>query len=287
MPNTPNYQGYSIPTYDNIMSNLSEGQNLLGSYTSGEGAANFFGFGDEYNKYFNPVNMEGIQEGLSQIPELQKFLHGQARSSYSQNRDSLLGQVGKTNLAGTGSFQGQQDQINTDFSNKMFSADKQVQSLVQQYQNQLNTEVGDLYGTAKALLAGGAESDGGFGTPGFGDPNYSQGDTRGPITGYSTYGVPIYGEDPQQSGPGGGGGSGGGGYSDRRIKENIHLVDKSPSGIKIYEFEYKDKARYGDGKYRGVIAQEVPEASYTDSEGVLYVDYDKIDVNFERIERGV
>ena len=53
------------------------------------------------------------------------------------------------------------------------------------------------------------------------------------------------------------------------------------NGINIYEFEYKDK-KYGEGRYRGVIAQEVPWASVQTKE-YLGVDYSKIDVNFERI----
>lgn len=70
--------------------------------------------------------------------------------------------------------------------------------------------------------------------------------------------------------------------SDYHLKENIKLVNVSDSGVNVYEFEYKDKT-YGDGRYRGVIAQEVPWASHNDSNGYLLVDYSKIDVNFERV----
>ena len=72
------------------------------------------------------------------------------------------------------------------------------------------------------------------------------------------------------------------GASDIELKENIELVGKSPSGINIYEFNYKDEA-YGEGRYVGVIAQEVPEASVEMSNGYLAVDYSKIDVNFIRV----
>ena len=48
--------------------------------------------------------------------------------------------------------------------------------------------------------------------------------------------------------------------SDKNSKKNIKHVGKSKNGINIYEFEYKDK-KYGEGRYRGVIAQEVPWAS--------------------------
>jgi hypothetical protein len=72
------------------------------------------------------------------------------------------------------------------------------------------------------------------------------------------------------------------GASDIELKENIELVGKSPSGINIYEFNYKDEA-YGEGRYVGVIAQEVPEASVEMSNGYLAVDYSKIDVDFIRV----
>ena len=69
--------------------------------------------------------------------------------------------------------------------------------------------------------------------------------------------------------------------SDKNSKKNIKHVGKSKNGINIYEFEYKDK-KYGEGRYRGVMAQEVPKAS-VQTKKYLGVDYSKIDVNFERI----
>ena len=70
--------------------------------------------------------------------------------------------------------------------------------------------------------------------------------------------------------------------SDRLLKENIELVGKSNLGINIYEFDYIDKS-YGDGRYRGVMAQEVPWASIKDDSGYYMVDYSKVDVPFEKI----
>ena len=70
--------------------------------------------------------------------------------------------------------------------------------------------------------------------------------------------------------------------SDIRLKENIKLVGESPKGINIYEFNYKDKS-FGEGRYRGVMAQEVPNASTKGYDGYLRVDYSKLDVDFERI----
>lgn len=73
--------------------------------------------------------------------------------------------------------------------------------------------------------------------------------------------------------------------SDVNLKENIDLVGLSDSGINIYTFEYKDK-KYGEGVYRGVMAQEVPWASFEANNGYLVVDYSKVDVDFEQVYNG-
>jgi len=67
--------------------------------------------------------------------------------------------------------------------------------------------------------------------------------------------------------------------SDARLKENVELVGKSPSNVNIYSFKYKGK----DGKYEGVMAQEVPWASIVGDDGYLMVDYSKLDVEFRRL----
>jgi len=74
-------------------------------------------------------------------------------------------------------------------------------------------------------------------------------------------------------------------WSDVRLKENIELVGKSPSGINIYEFDYKNKS-YGEGRYRGAMAQEVTKASIKGKNGYLAVDYSKLDINFRRVDNG-
>ena len=56
-------------------------------------------------------------------------------------------------------------------------------------------------------------------------------------------------------------------------------VGKSPSGINIYEFNYKGL----EGTYRGVLADEVPWASSTHKNGFKMVDYNKVDVDFEKL----
>jgi len=68
-------------------------------------------------------------------------------------------------------------------------------------------------------------------------------------------------------------------FSDIRLKEDIKLVGQSSSGINIYNFKYK-----GDDKvYQGVMAHQVPEASYVHDNGYLVVDYSKIDVEFKQL----
>ena len=67
--------------------------------------------------------------------------------------------------------------------------------------------------------------------------------------------------------------------SDRRAKENIKKVGVSPKGVNIYEFTYKNN----DDVYRGVMADEVPWAVSEAPNGWKMVDYNKVDVQFERV----
>ena len=67
--------------------------------------------------------------------------------------------------------------------------------------------------------------------------------------------------------------------SDIRLKDDIKLVGKSPSGINIYNFKYKGD----DKKYQGVMAHQVPHASIVNDEGYLMVDYNKLDVEFKEV----
>jgi len=67
--------------------------------------------------------------------------------------------------------------------------------------------------------------------------------------------------------------------SDIRLKDDINLIGKSPSGINIYTFRYKGD----DKKYQGVMAHQVPHASIVNDEGYLMVDYNKLDVEFKEI----
>ena len=68
-------------------------------------------------------------------------------------------------------------------------------------------------------------------------------------------------------------------FSDQRLKEDIRLVGKSPSGINIYSFKYYQIP----GRYIGVMAQEVPWARTMTDTGYYAVDYSKVDVEFRRL----
>lgn len=70
-----------------------------------------------------------------------------------------------------------------------------------------------------------------------------------------------------------------GGFSDVRLKEDIRLIGRSPSGINIYEFKYK----HTSGTWQGVMAQEVPWARTMTDTGYYMVDYTKVDVEFRRL----
>lgn len=67
--------------------------------------------------------------------------------------------------------------------------------------------------------------------------------------------------------------------SDRRVKEDITKVGVSPSGVNIYEFKYKNT----EGTYKGVMADEVPWAAAKAPNGYQMVDYNKVDVDFEKV----
>ena len=67
--------------------------------------------------------------------------------------------------------------------------------------------------------------------------------------------------------------------SDIRLKDDINLIGKSPSGINIYTFKYKGD----DKKYQGVMAHQVPHVSTVNDDGYLMVDYNKLDVQFKEV----
>jgi hypothetical protein len=70
--------------------------------------------------------------------------------------------------------------------------------------------------------------------------------------------------------------------SDRRLKKNINLIGKSPSGLNIYSFEYKN-AKYGEGLFQGVMSDEIPQDAVIEINGYDAVNYDMLDVEFKQI----
>lgn len=67
-------------------------------------------------------------------------------------------------------------------------------------------------------------------------------------------------------------------YSDIRMKENIKVEGKTPTGVNIYSFEYKPEFKKvaGYGRYIGVMAHEVPDAAVKHESGYMMVDYSKV-----------
>lgn len=74
--------------------------------------------------------------------------------------------------------------------------------------------------------------------------------------------------------------------SDIIHKENIQFVGKSPSGINIYQFNYKGE----EGLYEGVIGNELIGTEfehaviYDEKDNTILVDYYKIDVQFKKLD---
>jgi hypothetical protein len=67
--------------------------------------------------------------------------------------------------------------------------------------------------------------------------------------------------------------------SDRRLKNNIFKIGKSPSGINIYAFSYRGSST----RWQGALADEVPYASIVGPDGYKWLDYSLIDVEFKQI----
>ena len=69
-------------------------------------------------------------------------------------------------------------------------------------------------------------------------------------------------------------------------KENILQIG-TRDGINLYEFEYIDK-KWGEGRYRGVMAQDLLQTSYRNAvhlndDGYMLVDYSKLPVDMEKV----
>ena len=74
-----------------------------------------------------------------------------------------------------------------------------------------------------------------------------------------------------------------GSVSDRDLKKDIKKVGKSPSGIPIYTFKFKNPDKYGYGKYKGTMSDKVPKKARFEEGKYDMVNYSKIDIDFEKI----
>ena len=73
------------------------------------------------------------------------------------------------------------------------------------------------------------------------------------------------------------------GASDRDLKKDIKKVGKSPSGIPIYTFKFKNPDKYGHGRYKGTMSDKVPKKAKFEEGKYDMVNYSKIDIDFEKI----
>lgn len=221
------------------------------------------------------LEQQGLQATPEQLALFQRFdPTGISRAAEGAGQ-SLLGMTGGQGLASAGGgFGAQQSAISQTVEQGQKSLEREIEDEQKSYQSQV-------MGTAADIVAGGGEFREYLHTNAPQNPNvgdtYARGgkeyewngsqwvDLRqagGPRDDYD------YDDDYYTS--------------DVNLKENIDLVGLSDSGINIYTFEYKDK-KYGEGVYRGVMAQEVPWASFEANNGYLVVDYSKVDVDFEQV----
>ena len=73
--------------------------------------------------------------------------------------------------------------------------------------------------------------------------------------------------------------------SDVRAKANISFIGYSPMGIPIYRFSYFSEP---EKRYQGTIAQAIREIrpdAVIQKDGVLFVDYSRLDVRMEELPR--
>ena len=70
--------------------------------------------------------------------------------------------------------------------------------------------------------------------------------------------------------------------SDRKLKKNINKIGKSPNGLNIYSFEFKN-SKYGEGLFQGVMSDEIPQEAVISKDGYDHVDYSMLDVEFKQI----
>ena len=153
------YTPYTPPDLSGLMSFLTpEDQNRFGQ--SGGDIAKSFGYdSDDYGDYFQKFDMSNINKTLGQLPEMQQFMYNQNRQGYKSNMQGLMGKVGQTGLASTGSFKSDFKGVNSQFENSMFGSDKSIQDIIAKLRGQLSDASSGWYNQQNNLLQSGADKD--------------------------------------------------------------------------------------------------------------------------------
>ena len=245
------------------------------------------------------------QQGLEATPEqlalFQRFdPTGISRATEGAGQ-SLLGMTAGQGLASAGGgFGAQQSSISQ-------IVEQGQKSLEQQIQDQKKAFESQTLGTVADIVSGGGEFDTINPLDNYENPLNTPGSTVGEELNYAgkTYiwsgsnwslaplvGTGFGGGGTGTTGTGSTGTTGTGstettgiystGLSDIKLKKNIKHIGISKKGINIYEFEYKNTL-HGKGLYKGVMAQEVPWASFKTKDDLIAVDYSKLDVDFEQV----
>jgi hypothetical protein len=160
----PNYSPYQVPSQQGLLSFLDPfKQQLLTAGSGGDIAEMFDMKAGTYGGYFSPFSMEGINKTLESLPQLQQFGYGQARQNYMSGLGNIQNRQGQTGLASTGSFKNDYTGLNNEFSNNMFSTDKEIQNLISGLRDQLTSGVGSVYDTIGMLRGSGVNIGSNFG----------------------------------------------------------------------------------------------------------------------------
>jgi len=153
------YESYQIPSYGGLLEGYTpEQQELLGA-GSGADIASALGYDPEkYGQYFQPIQTEQLQKGLAELPNLRDFLYGKQRAKYGMQKQSLMGEIGRTGLVSVApGLKTKGAGLLEDFTSGLYGVDKQIQGMVSDYQSALTGGMTGIYGTMGSLLGAGVE----------------------------------------------------------------------------------------------------------------------------------
>lgn len=291
-------QGYSSlsPMLQSGFDQLGQG---VAQYTNPNDPANVARFTPMAQTAGETQAYNNINQGFAPTPE---SLSSNLSMLMNPFNDSVIGGINnaansdfsilKQNMSNTGQFGSNRQQLGA--NDIELQRQNQIGSLLQ---NQYNQALGQVFNNIvpqqqqdamNQLNAGTAQRNLAYQTQQAPIAALQAGTSMiSPFTAGGTSQGTNYASSNTQNGiiPGLGGGAGIGAgaaaMSDLRLKEDIKLIGNE-NGHNIYSFKYKNQ----DGKYEGVMAQEVqkidPEA-VIEKDGYLAVDYDKINVTFRRI----